>query len=96
MIISSERGKKELVCLIDPRCSFGNLISCYLFFFLKDDVRILFFFFNSQRGVTATGGHKQVDFVVVVERSWHPSCFFPVISLREALLESDANFLGCL
>lgn len=52
-------------------------------------------FFNSQRGVGATGGHKQVNFVVVVEHSWRPSCFFPLISLREALLESGANFLSC-
>lgn len=59
-----------------------------------DDVWM--FFKNSQRGVRATGVHKQVDFVVVFEHSWHPSGFFPLISLRKALLESDANFLGCL
>lgn len=40
-------------------------------------------YFNSQRGVRTTGGHKQVDFVVVVvvEHSWHPPCLFPLISL---------------
>lgn len=39
-------------------------------------------FFNSHRGVGTTGGHKRVDFfvVVVVEHSWHSSRFFPLIS----------------
>lgn len=50
------------------------------FCFKKNYVRMSFF--NSHRGVGTTGGHKQVDFfVVVVEHSWHSSRFFPLISV---------------